>query len=289
MILKNCEVCNKEFKTNYNSKKICNSKECYNKKFREWYKNHKLKKLCKNCGIEYEGTSKSLNCKKCEFQRKIEKKDCIIKYFCKYCNSFLFEEKTKYVCHNKKFENHEKICNHCILENRKKLSENIKGKLNPNYRFDKPIIKRETRKEMSDRMKINNPMRNKDISKKVSDTFKRKIKNGEIKYKNGKDHHLYKGNRKKSYMIRSRLKWWKSKWLLFYNYKCAECGIGGKLEIHHTIQLKNIIAKYCKNLEDLTEIEFENISEKIIKDHENIDGLVLCKKCHSKIDPFRKL
>ena len=289
MILKQCEICNDSFETNYKSKTVCNKKECYNSKFRKWYKSHQIKKVCKFCGNEYSGTSKSVNCDGCKFKKEFESKKDILKYYCKYCSDLIGEEEVDYKFQNKKFDNHDRVCNLCTLKNRENLSNNMKGELNPNYRFDKPDIIVETREELSERMRINNPMKNKDIAKKVSNTFKEKIENGEISYKKGKEHHLYKGNRKKSFMIRSRLKNWKQKWLSFYNYKCSECDKGGRLEIHHTIPLKDIISIYTNSLESLNVEEFEKISEMIIKDHDEVEGLVLCKICHSKIDPHRKL
>jgi hypothetical protein len=289
MILKQCEICNDEFETRQNSKTVCNKKECYNQKFREWYKNHEIKKVCKFCGNEYLGTCKSLNCENCRFKKEYEKKKEILQYFCKYCNDLIKQEEVEYTFERKKLEDRDRVCNSCVLKNREKISENMKGELNHNYRFNKPIIKKETKEEMAERMKLNNPMKNKEVSQKVASTFRNKIESGEIHYKKGKEHHLYKGNRKKSFIIRSRLKNWKQKWLSFYNYKCSECDKGGKLEIHHTIPLKDIISRYTNSLESLNDEEFEKISEMIVKDHDEVEGLVLCKICHSKIDPHRKL
>ena len=66
------------------------------------------------------------------------------------------------------------------------------------------------------------------------------------------------------------------------NYTCQLCSKnGGNLEVHHKISFKRILidnniksiedALVCEQLWDIT------------------NGITLCKKCHSKIDPERKL
>ena len=48
-------------------------------------------------------------------------------------------------------------------------------------------------------------MQNEESKSKMIATFKNKIKSGEIKYKRGKEHHLYKGNRSFNLEVRSNL------------------------------------------------------------------------------------
>jgi hypothetical protein len=49
------------------------------------------------------------------------------------------------------------------------------------------------------------------------------------------------------------------------------------------------ISKYTDCLNDLSYEDFENVSQLIIEEHENIEGIPYCKECHSKIDNFRKI
>lgn len=54
-------------------------------------------------------------------------------------------------------------------------------------------------------MTLNNPMYNLKSLEKRTRTVKHKIATGEIIYKRGSQHHLYKGNRPFSFMVRSAI------------------------------------------------------------------------------------
>jgi len=290
MILKTCKFCNNDFETRYTKKDWCNNDVCLLARKREKYEADIRQKTCR-CGNKFFGTRKGKICEECTKKIKHNKlEEKLVNVICKKCGNFQYTERLIREIHASDTIKTKKLCNKCLEKGRIAASESKRGELNPNYKHDKPIIQTETREEMSERMKVNNPMFRKDVRNKVAKTFKEKIKKGEIKYKTGKDHHLYKGNRKRSFILRSRLKPWIKKWLEFYDYTCNECQKrGGKLEVHHVIPFRDIISKYTDCLNDLSYEEFEYISELIIKEHENIEGITYCKECHSKIDNFRKI
>lgn len=290
MILKVCKSCNQNFETRYTKKEVCNKPECilYHKRLK--YQNSKKEKNCIKCNKIYKGYKKSEYCEDCRYVRNYEKENTIVTLICKRCGIKIEEKELIRDVNSSKIKKHTKICNLCLEKSRINQSENQKGKLNTNFKHNKKIIIKETREEMSNRMKINNPMFDKKVKEKARHTFKEKIKNGEITYKKGKEHHLYKGNRKRSFILRSRLIPWIKKWLKFYDYTCCECDKrGGKLEVHHIKPFREIVSKYTNNLNDLSEDEFERISDLIVEEHKNIEGLVVCKKCHSNIDEYRKI
>lgn len=293
MTLKKCKFCNDDFETRYTKKDWCNKDSCILARKREKYDADIREKTC-CCGNKFLGTRKGKCCESCKDLARHTpnnpKELTIVDVVCKRCNDFLFKKELIRDITSSKTIKSTVLCKNCLEDSIKNHSESKKGELNPNYKPNKPIIKKETREEMSERMKINNPMFRKEVSNKVAKTVKQKIKKGEIKYKTGKEHHLYKGNRKRSFILRSRIKPWIKKWLEHYDYTCNECKKrGGRLEVHHSIPFREIIAKYTECLNELSYGEFESISELIVKDHENIEGIPYCKECHSKIDSFRKL
>lgn len=293
MNLKKCQFCKNNFETRYKKKNWCNDSKCILARKRQLYEADVRAKKCK-CGKEFEGTRKSVACEECAYKAKHTannpKELTIVDIICKRCGELQERKELLRDIYSDKIIKSFSLCRNCLQESIVNRSVNVKGELNPNYKPNKIVIKKETKLEMSERMKINNPMFRKEVTKKVSNTIKKKIKNGILKYKTGKEHHLYKGNRKRSFILRSRLKPWIKKWLEFYDYTCYGCKKrGGRLEVHHITPFRDVISKYTKNLESLSYEEFESISILIIDEHEKIEGIPVCKECHSKIDNFRKL
>jgi len=148
------------------------------------------------------------------------------------------------------------------------------------------------RKILSDRMIINNPMSNDHSKRKMSSTFKRKILLGEILYKHGPDHHLWKGNRRFSDTCRTQLyKPWTFKILERDGFKCCSCKSTKGLQAHHIKPLRVFIEEgkrefQLKHLSDLDDATSWKLVEFIISKHKLEDGITVCGKCHSKIDKF---
>ena len=143
-------------------------------------------------------------------------------------------------------------------------------------------------------MLISNPMFNKEIVIKAKNTLSARIKSGEIVYKVGNAHHLWKGNRDRAQTIRTRLYHpWIKPILEHHKFKCCMCGDGGRLEVHHEkIPFRDIIKCLLPNnsLEELSIDEFELFIETVIKYHieNNVEGKPYCVKCHKKVDKWRK-
>ena len=143
------------------------------------------------------------------------------------------------------------------------------------------------RENISRRMKENNPMFNQETRDKVSNTRKSR----KYEYKRGKEHHLYKGTRTRSNYVRLSLKKWIKDNLIRSDYTCEVCGIrGGALEVHHLSEpLRECISR-CLNgrdINDLSDEEFESFRDFVVKEHNNITGLVCCIPCHRDVDNNR--
>lgn len=314
---KTCIICGKTYENRDKRSVIC-SNDCYKILLRERYKNKLIDKTCKECGKPFLGKEKQLLCKECRqefyikngkkvkanYERK--KKRFIVNFFCKECGMHYKDEivfKTKL----KSTENKKNLCFSCYM---KKMSIDKTGYKNPNWKSDLKDIEYKNRNgkivkiraykvpesldETKERMKVNNPMFNKDVVEKMSKTIKKKYENGEIERKFGKENPLWAGNRKPSFVIRTRLRYWVKSILKRDDYTCQNClKRGGILEVHHKIPFREIVNLFInKPLKDydVNSVEFEKLIKDIISYHESNDvGITYCKKCHSIIDEQRKI
>lgn len=155
------------------------------------------------------------------------------------------------------------------------------------------------RKAISDRMKLNNPMFNQSVRKKVSDTIKTKIKNGELTYLRGVENSNWRGNRRFNKSVRLGLKDWIKKQLADANYTYQRCHKhGGELQVHHLEPLRDIISKVLENrgidinyVNDITGTsEYFEIIDEILNYHNTHDNIsiVVCPNCHNEIDSYYK-
>lgn len=197
-----------------------------------------------------------------------------------------------------------KRCTDCCKIRRKQMFKDRNIKRTEARKADPNLIEVKTKgltiyttedklKAATERMTNKNPMKNSEVVKKVIDTRKRKIESGEIKYKRGKDNHLWKGNRENYSYIRSNLTNWKKQLFKDSNWKCTMCSSNKKIEVHHVEKFTDIVSKFInKPIKDYVQDsdEFQKLTETIIKYHnENNIGKVVCAECHSKIDSKRKL
>ena len=141
----------------------------------------------------------------------------------------------------------------------------------------------------------NNCMKNPETAKKVGNTIRTKIANGELLYIKGPEHHLFKGTRSLSKGLRDALynRW--SYWILYRaNFQCARCGgKDGVLHVHHRYPLRYIVS-YLMNKYNITKDEekslkfdygkFSMVVEEGIQLHSFRSGVCLCKRCHGIVD-----
>lgn len=148
-IKRNCIICGCDISMLPSQSKTCTNPECKKEKLRQNYKLHRYVKKCSICGIEFEGTQKQKvceHCKKNSSKRRIENiTKTEQKVFCKQCGELIRTELKNNVRHipDVIYE----LCNTC-----------------------NKIHKQQIYKESSNRMKLNNPMFNEDIRKKVGNT-----------------------------------------------------------------------------------------------------------------------
>lgn len=146
------------------------------------------------------------------------------------------------------------------------------------------------RVKLSESMSANNPMKNQSSKHKRTETFNERIKNGEIVYKHGAEHHLWKGNRIFSDVVRCQLyPIWTYLILERDNFTCQSCGKAKKLQVHHLITLRSLIEsvknKYnIKFFDDLDSSLWQKYIDEILSLHKLEYGVTLCPKCHSRVD-----
>lgn len=305
----NCLICGDECVTRDKRSKICKKRKCVNEYGRLNYQNKTYKLECSKCGDEFDGKYRELNCPSCKELPIILNLETIKRnILCKKCPTIMGEEVVKVNHQTVVGDIHGDVCcKECLKISREQQSESKKGENNPNWvggpefhkRKNKTRSKEEQRQLASERMKLNNPMKNPEVAAKVSEIVKERIHEerakGNIIYKHGKDNHLWKGNRKRAQTIRSRLyKVWIYPILEKQGFKCQDCGkTKCRLEVHHNQEpFREILAKFLnsKNLEELSYEEFEIVSQKVIDYHiqNNVEGITYCKGCHKKHDKLRK-
>lgn len=150
----------------------------------------------------------------------------------------------------------------------------------------------EGRKSISDRMKTKNPMTNSEYKEKMVTTFKNKVQSGEIVYKHGPEHHLWKGNRTFADTVRCQLyKFWTYECLKRDNFTCQKCNSNTNLTVHHLKPLRDFIsiAKEKFQIKDFSKINsdlWQPYIDFIIDLHTLDVGITVCKTCHSDIDDY---
>lgn len=150
--------------------------------------------------------------------------------------------------------------------------------------------RKETKEETSERMKNHNPMFDPDVKKKSMQTKKDRLANGEIVYKRGQEHHLWRGNRDFNNSCRSNLYTvWVKEVLRRDKFTCQVCGSEENLQVHHKKPLREFIQivkdKYSiKTFVDISSELWQPYIDEIIEMHSLDDGITVCRRCHSEID-----
>lgn len=133
-----------------------------------------------------------------------------------------------------------------------------------------------------------------------AENFKNKVSNVKIGKPNYKRREGLNRNRPYGQIMKSCRSLlyteWKRKVLERDNFKCVNCGSHDDLEVHHKRSYREIVRTVAKRMninldkiKELTDEEFNNFREEIVKEHKLEDGETLCKKCHMEKDEYRRL
>ncbi len=309
-----CVICGQPFRCRDKRTEYC-SNQCRKALNRQKYKNKTIECICDKCGIHYQATQKQLKhrCSECTkkykiytttkmFQQNIVCRHCgkVIKVIPKHYSSKYALDLKILVCDEcKKLSRQNssyrmKLCNPSYSENLTDEQYRIKQQLKLYKKSDayKQQRKKELSKQFSQRMKMNNPMYNPKTVNKVRQTIISGYKSGKYKKYLGKDNWNYKGNRSISNYLRLSLNEWRKNNLIRTDYTCECCNIrGGYLHIHHKIPFRDIMQMGLNQLNlNIDMLEFRNeafnrLEQWIVDYHNNNDvGIVVCRKCHARID-----
>jgi len=307
-----CRICSKEFAGKTNS--VYCSTECAKKGRKARYKENKHVKPCNQCQREFCGTKKQILCSECKQKKLLKKYELMeVSVLCRVCGEEMYKEyKNKTIGKNTRVG---KTCCECkrisLLQKSARMRSNnpmktaqvraavassISGeKKHPeDYQTIRSSVPRMSQEEvsklLSERMSgDSNPMKCPEVRDKVAQLLKTKYKTGEIKCPSGPEHWLWKGNRERSQTIRSRLyPTWIRPILERDDFTCCRCKKrGGRLEVHHVDpSFQDIVEKHLngKKLVNLTESEFSQFSDEIVKLHKNVVGITYCRKCHLQVE-----
>ena len=320
-----CEICGCDITHLKKQRKTCDNPECKKQYKQQYYKSLLYNKICIHCGNEFIGTAKSQVCEQCkQIKRPIKKEKIQQTIICKQCGTTIGVTE-KYKSSRVKNIIYD-ICDKCKQQNKLTFSKNASDRMklnNPMYNKDiaqkvgntirqnyinkcidyniipkaKHIKKEqvESKDDIKLRMKLNNPMYNKESVEKMKQTLKTHILDGTIKYKYGKDHWLWKGNRNLNKAVRIGLRSWVKSMFEKANYTCQYCGKQHtELHTHHIEPLRDIIQKYLVKYNYTSEFLqqnegtdlYYNFINTIIEYHYNNDniGIVVCPDCHVILD-----
>lgn len=298
-----CKYCGDQFENRIKSSDVCKRRTCQRAQARDRYHSTFFTKECSVCGKIFDGKRQETVCENCkENKGDLYSPEYTVRrdVICYRCDSYV---KTEYINSHTNSPSRPihkgLLCDKCLTKSRNNMSQTKLGEKNPNWKGGvsllPPMMPDEVSRRSSQRMKINNPMRDPLTKLKVSKTLKNGYKTGRYKKLTGEQHWLWKGNRKRSYVIRSRLyNIWIKPIMIRDNFSCQRCGkIGGYLEVHHKHEsFSDIVHRFNEkggSLNDLSSEEFESLSEIVTSYHENNlnIGETLCRKCHRAVDPMR--
>ena len=296
-MIKICKYCEREFQARINKTYCCKEKECIKKKSQDKYRLKLYLKNCIVCNEKFKAPKQIIICSDyCKKKYKEKNVKIVQKIYCKKCSSFIKENVLFTNIYGKNTiskKKEDKVCKSCKDINFLKWAEKQKGENNTNWKDIKKVRKAKyTNEERKQMMSLFNPMKDEKTRKKVAKSLKEKYEKGEIERPIGRLSPLWKGNRRRSFTIRDRIGWWKKENLERANYKCENCEENRKLEVHHkNTPFRDILSNHLNGriLDDLSLFDFEVLCNEISEYHKNEEGLVVCKKCHSEIDDYRKI
>lgn len=292
-----CEICGREYQAYLDSQRFCHRCGISTEANRIRYNEHVSKKACAECGALFVGTSKATLCQNCYIENwecaMIHEYNIIVRpILCKKCDTIMSHEKVKDTSRTLPHRHGQALCDIC---KNKHIRERAKtGELRKKKSYYKKVSepkKRRTRKQASRRMRIDNPMFNPQVRRRVSKTLRKKYKTGELNVPTGPKNHLWKGNRSFNLTVRTRLySIWIRPILERDGFLCTICGRGGQLQVHHTRPLREIIESVGARL-SIKEFDtyksdprYDNFIQMVIDEHKLCDGITVCKSCHTKID-----
>lgn len=249
-----------------------------------------VKTICRRCKINQTGTVEKENPKK---ESIIDKNK-----LCECCFNVGMQKSKDRMLHNNPAK--QKIIKDKISETLKrkyKSGEITSPFLDPEklkiIQSKRTGISEKGLEVLRQKMLDNNPMFCKKTREKVSQTIHRKIQSGELVYKRGHIHYLYKGTRTFSNDCRKWLKVWIRSVMERDKFTCIVCNkSGGYLHTHHIRPLRDII-KTVLTMEGVSDIvsvkltnitEYERLIQKVVDSHRMEDGITVCKQCHANID-----
>ena len=295
-----CRFCGCDISAMRSDATVCWDKKCRNAFGREKEQFRLYPKTCKQCGVAFQGRRQQSNCPDCEGKRTVNHEVIQQELRCYRCDAPMGYRARKVVPGVTQLVAKPRLCESCQQAINESRAEHKRGDRNPNWKGG-IIIPRMTKEEMkaksSERMRANNPMKNPSVVDRVKQSIREAALRGEICHKTGQEHHLWRGNREPSFVIRTRLKPWIRSVMERDDFTCQSCGVrGGRLEVHHLHSFRSICAAALTEfqVESLKELNvnsvlFENITQAIIAAHTLDVGITYCKTCHARHDERRRI
>lgn len=289
--IKLCKICTNEFEATYHEQ-VCS--ECKSIKREHVFEIIEKEMRCKYCNVIVEIVYKKNN------RRNVPTEYNSVCDTCRDKNKQMISERMK--IDNPVFKMSQEQINDMRLkwkqryknldpkikqERLQKLHDGLsRWKSNQNFSEWQQMFKQMA----SERMRQFNPMFLKEVRDKVKTT---NIARGNfLKRKRGPTHHLWKGTSPRAGLIRTRLYVaWTRPILMRDGFRCVLCGSNKKLEVHHLSEtFKDILQKFLNGalIKDISEEEFNSLSDSVVEYHKMVEGITVCIDCHRTIDPQRR-
>lgn len=296
--VRRCNVCRVDISDRRRDATICGGKACRNVMGAAAYHLRRTAKPCAICGKVALRKRQERTCVGCrgEAHRRgfSEVRQTVT---CRKCGASLYVVTKKLTKTN---QSHAVgFCEQCRQNLHKRRSEVKRGSLNPNWKGGVRKTRKtpeQLRLERSERMKRNNPMKSPETAKKVGNTIRSLIAAGELTHRKGPGHHLWKGNREPSFVIRARLSPWVRAVMARDSFRCVDCPKRRNLEVHHTKAFDAIVEECRTELGlgrlvdmDVNSVEFGRLSDLVVAKHDLSIGITYCKPCHAKHDSRRRI
>lgn len=291
---RSCEHCGTGIDHLRSDATICGSKPCRNSKQQHSYHSRLKKKTCARCGAECLLKRQENRCEPCSHLPRVLKfQEIEQSILCRKCGSLIETVRRKKTKTSDGLRTG--LCDSCRSIGLKTRSEIKKGDRNPNWKGGY-VYQPRGKGKIIKRMIESNPMMDPTVAAKVRTTKRNRIESGELTYKSGMSHHLWKGNRKPSFVLRSRLLNWTKTVMTRDGFRCTDCGAKGSLEVHHVRPFKDIVDGVIKSTKsaklgdmDVNSEEFARFADLVVSEHRLSDGVTYCKPCHARNDSRRRI
>lgn len=288
-----CSVCHADISDRRSDATICGSKPCRNARGAAGYHQRLTEKPCNVCGTAAPRKRNEHTCPGCigeAHRRALTTVEQTVT--CRRCSTPMHTI-TKKNTHTATTLS-TGLCDPCREVSKERQSEVKRGSSNPNWKGGVEPVRKGMAGVVA-RMRVSNPMHSPSVAARVRATKRHLIATGRLTYRRGARHHLWKGNREPSFVLRSRLLGWVKAVMARDGFRCTVCQAHRDLEVHHVTPFRTVVETCVAELglPPLRDVgvntdAFQKLSDLVVARHTLSDGITYCKAHHAANDSRRR-